>query len=335
MRRIRQNVDPAVSAYHQTLKEQPQEEDYAPGKMGKLFAGLSGLGAGIHDPSSGGATAIAQLRAPYKEAMGAYQTKLSGAREGANLAREDQQTQLKGISDAMASKLKYSEYKRQIAKDERDFGQKQKVDESTINKNIADVGEINARAKKLGQPEYVYEKQADGSILGINKNDTKDTVTIPAHTVEAGQLDVAKLNAGSAARQAGAAERNAATGEANSKNLGIYHDVMGKAATARAANSTARLTKPPTPYQQSRAVDMSLSILYSDPKFKKYIHKGGANEDPWSMTQDDGSPMYQEMKKQLKKHVENSLKAGSPFPGEGDDNQDDDVIDLSGPSRRR
>lgn len=318
---------PAMTEYQNQLSTMPKQEDYKPGKMQQFAAALSGIGTGLRDPSRGYETSSNIIQAPYRDAMAQFNNKLGIRKELSGIEEKSIDDQVKAMSEARAMGLNYKKFNYERQKTGAEQNLKRAEFDNTKRKTDAEI-------QKMQEASYDYKDQEDGSILGIDKSDPTKTTKIPAHTVAAGQLSAAKMNAQSSRISANAAATQAATGVASEKSLAIYRDVMGKAATTRADNATTRLNKPQSAYQQSRAVDLGLSLLYTDPKYKKYIKQGGQGEDPWSLTTDDGSPMYRQLKKDLKKAVDKSLKEGSPFSESGDDNADDDIIDLSHPRRR-
>jgi hypothetical protein len=322
------NNRPAMSDYRDQLSQMPKMDDYKPSLAGKISAAMVGGATGFRDPSKGWETAQGMVQAPYRQAMGEFSNKLGIRKELAGLEEKNVDDQTKALQEARTMGLNYDKFK---------FDQKQKLDETGLKREeFANTKKkTEAEIAKMGESNYEYSDQADGSILAIDKNDPTKRMTIPAATVKAGQLGAERMNAQSSRISANAAAENASTNKANTESLKIYRDVMGKAATSRAANAATRLAKPPTPYQQSRAVDLALSLMQRDPVWSKYISKGGRDDsEPYLLKPDDGSPMYQQMKKQLKKQVEKSIQTGSPFPDTGTDNEDDDIIDLSGPRRK-
>jgi hypothetical protein len=306
MTKIRTNPGPATSAYKDLVTKMPKQEDFAPSKMTRLGASLTGLAAGMKDPAEGPAAARSIIRAPYEDAVREYGMKLGASKTSADLEREDMRDQLSALAQARAMGLKLSEFQHKQLMDRADLKVKQ--------------DRAAAYIKKQGDPSYDHFPQADGSILAVNKTNPADRKTIPANTVQAAVLKTRQ--------EANAiAGRNASTNEANSKSLAAYRTVMGDAATKRATASVDRLNKPVTPYQQAKAVDLALSLMFRDRRFSKYIKAGDASSpEPYLMQPDDGSPLYKEFRKELKRQVEQSIKKGDPFTEEEENADDDDII---------
>lgn len=298
---------PALSDYKKQLEDMPKEDDYQLGKMGKFGAALSGFAAGMHDPAKGYELGQAIHDSPYKSAMGEFNNKLAIRKSVADIEGQSIDDQIKAMTQARSMGLKYDEFKLKQLQEQREA----EVARGNLDVNRGNL-DVNRRKAATG------DKTANATIEN-----------------QRGMLAVAGRNAATGERNAGTNAQNANTNLANSKSLASYHEVMGTAATTRANVSRDRQNKPQSPYQQAKAVDLALSLLQRDRRWGKYIKPGDAGSpEPYLMAPDDGSPMYQEFRKQVRRHVENQLKSGTPFPGEPTDEGDEDIIDITPGGRR-
>lgn len=90
---------PAMDAYLQGMKEAPNPKDYQGGAWNRIAATLSGIGAGLKNPSQGVAVARSVRMQPYEMAQEAYRQKMSGLSAA---AREESDTQSERMKIAQA-----------------------------------------------------------------------------------------------------------------------------------------------------------------------------------------------------------------------------------------
>jgi hypothetical protein len=298
--KLQSNPSPMTSEYQKMLKNVPRPEQYAPTKMDRFAAAMSGLGAGLRDPGAGYATAHEQLRTPYTTALGDYAVRLKGVGEAADLERQDLQMKLKNLSEARALGLKYDEY-----------GLRKQQQQDLTNYRNAQLGYKGQELGLKGQELGLKQKQ-----LGIQERGVKAT--------EARNEATRQFNQG----RLGIMALDAQTRQAVANSTSKYHDVMGAAATKRAqsyaervSNLNQRQTKV-SPVQQGRALQNSLLVMKTDPRWNKYIQPDSNNPSILTIADPDGSRIYDMFKEELARQVNQSLKSGTPFEDESDEDND-------------
>jgi len=296
LQRINGTRGPALNEYQTALKTQPTREQYAPSGKRRILASV--IGALTQDPRLVNKT----LDDPYDKARETYDLKMRNLGESAKLEQDERESNVKGLSDAYNFGLKYSEFQQTKKNQDRTA--------TTAEGNLkVNQQRVQAYIDSIAKPRHRYENQQNGSILEINE-DTGATRIIPAKTVEAGTLGVARANAETNRRR-----------QWDTKNYQEGNLIEQRRRTEKGTSHR------PSPSEQTKAIDTALSLLYRDPKFKRFITVGDdSSVEPWVMTEDDGSPTYAAFKKRLAEIVKQELEAGSPFDDETVDDADGSFI---------
>lgn len=114
---------PALTRYRSGMQNMPKREEYDLGKMGKLGAALAGFGAGFRNPAEGIVVARSLRDAPYKRALEDYSLEMDNLGNEAQFEHDDRTTKLKGLDLEL-----------EALKDNRTFGETQRVNSSLINR---------------------------------------------------------------------------------------------------------------------------------------------------------------------------------------------------------
>lgn len=279
------NVGPGIRAYRQHLTTMPDREQYRPSGWDRFAAALSGFSAGMRNPGEGIAVARDINEAPYRSAMEDYAARGAGLRERAEMEQDELNSKLRALQQARALGLRYDEYELR----RRESEAKMRNDAANVDINRA---RADAYVKSVGRNRYNGTPQQDGSVLWVNENDPRDTHITKGNSVAAGQLGVARTNAGANVRRAN-------TSAAAQQETGRHNREMEKRPTAA--------DRPPLPRAQQDAEDLALTQMAADPIFSDYIRvKGGLPE----VVEDDGSPDYQDFLDALDAKVEEILTKG-------------------------
>lgn len=305
--RLQSGNGPALTAYQNELKYQPQYEDYKPGtgrRIGAtLAAAMSGYGGGV---GAGLATGSQILDAPYATARSEYNSKIRNMAASAKLEETQNKNSLNSLAQARALGLKYDQYKLR----EAEVNGKQKVAETNA---ATSRDRAKAWIAKQGRKGYKYTQQEDGSLLATNTSDPADVYTVPAKTIAAAQLKVNRRNADSTAA-------NSATAASNATSLAEFRKGDLKIRGEKEAR-LGKTGKTVAPSQQAYARDNALRELFSDPRFNKFVIQ--SDKGTFEATVDDKSLMYQEFKKRLKRLTEASIL--SKVALDDDDDSDADI----------
>jgi hypothetical protein len=288
---LQNQMGPGLQAYKKYLTELPNRDDYKPNVMTRVAAGLTGFSQGLRDPGQGVRVASDMLDSGYNDAVTDYRNKGVGLKEQAGLEQDELDSKIKALQNARAMGLKYDEFELKRLVDMA------KTQNDTTTANAA-MTRATAYAKAQQNGDYDMIPQQDGSVLAVNKKDKNDTKIIPAHTVAAGQLGVAR-------GQLGVAQTNAKTQQGM---LGVAQENANTNVTNAATRYTAEQNriKNPNPRVQQDAEDLALRQMASDPLFKDFIKtddKGFLNVIP-----DDGSDDYQDFITALNAKTEEALK---------------------------
>jgi hypothetical protein len=138
-----------------------------------------------------------------------------------------------------------------------------------------------AYADSVRRPGYDAVPQQDGSVLYVNKTNPADRQVVPAKSIAAGQLGVARKNAETNVRRANSYA-------ASVSETGRHNQEMEKRPTGGT----------PSPNAQQDAEDMALDELSMDPDFKDFIKLEGGSfmtgKGAYKVpAEDDGSEEYQ------------------------------------------
>jgi hypothetical protein len=274
MQRIQGAGSPALTAYKQALAQQPTREQYAPGLGKRLLTALAG-GAITYGGGNGYDMAREVQDRPYNRAVESYGTRLKGLGEQADIEQGTVDSQLKMLQNARAMGLKYDEFKlKQLESQNR-------MQNDTITARAAQT-RAQAYAENMQKPGYDSIPQQDGSVLYVNQRNPADTITVPAKTVAAGQLGVARQNAQTNVRRANTYDRSVTE---DARHNGVME--------TRPTGGT------PSPNAQQDAEDMALDELAMDPDFADFVkEEGGSGFGPWkkpgyrTVAPDNGSEEY-------------------------------------------
>lgn len=294
---IYNSAGPGLQAYKEALATQPNRDDYKPGIWKRLGTALAG-GAVTYGGGDGYGMAKQVQEEPFQKAMTDYATKLGGLRERAGMEQDEAETRIRALQQARAMGLKYDEFELKRLEAQN------RMTNATTTANAA-MKRAEAYAAAQARPGYDAHAQEDGSVLYVNKNNPAEKITVPAKTVAAGQLGVARRNASTA-------ERNATT------NAGQLDVARTRAATdaARGAayveNAGRNRNRPATPDAQRDAVDNALSEMMSDPVFKEFIQLDDKGFP--SPIEDDGSEDYQDFLEALNERADQILKGNVRRP---------------------
>lgn len=297
MNRIQNEGSPSLTAYKEALSHQPTREEHAPGVWKRLGTALAG-GAIAYGGGDGYGMAKEVQDAPYKHAIEDYDRKLKGLGEQADIEQDATDSRLKMLQNARAMGLKYDQYELQKLEAQS------RMTNATTTANAA-LKRAEAYAAQQAKPGYDTHAQEDGSVLYVNKNNPADRHVVPAKTVAAGQLGVARTNAGTAQRNARTAEGQLGVAQANASTSAArgaaYVDTVGKPRPAA--------SRVPTPDVQQDAEDNALRQMATDPLFKGFI---GADDKGFpTVTEDDGSEDYQDFLEALDAKVAEILSGKS------------------------
>lgn len=278
---LENNPSPGLQAYKDYLTRMPKPEDNRPGAMTRIAAGLSGFSAGLRDPGEGVKVAQELNSSKYRGAIRDYANEGIGLKEQASLENTERDDKLKALQNARAMGLKYDEF---------DLKRRETEAQMTNQATTANAAMKRAEAYAAAQakPGYDAQPQQDGSLLYINKSNPADRITVPAKTIQAGQLGVARTNAATAQGQLGVARTNASTNQVNAGINAVRAETGSRAADAAAK----RGVKAPTPQAQAQAEANALNMMRTDPLFKKYVIVG--KDGYGSVADDDGTLDYQD-----------------------------------------
>lgn len=290
MERLQNNVGPGLQAYKDYLTRLPKREDYRPTVWTRIASALTGASMGLRNPAEGVQAAQDLNSSDYRSAVADYANEGIGLKERANLEQDELDSKIRALSNARAMGLKYDEFALKQAEAEA----KARQGETTAN---AAMLRARAYAQSVQKPGYDAQPQQDGSVLYVNKANPKDTITVAAKTIAAGQLGVARSNAATNARNANIAQQNADTNRTRAYDYGRYVDQAGGRGHIH------------TPQEQSQAEDLALRQMASDPMFQDFI---SSDKDGYmNVSGDDGSEDYQDFLTALDAKVQEILKGGT------------------------
>lgn len=284
MQRIDQD-GPGMQKYREALSQMPTREENKPGAFTRIAAALSGFGAGMRSPGAGIETAQAINEHGYDNAMSDYAKRLGTLKESAGMEQDDKDTKLKMLQQARAMGLAYDQY--QLKKLESEAKRDTDASQAQTARMRAE-----AYAQAQSRPGYDSIPQQDGSVLFVNKSNPADRQVVPAQTVAAGQLGVARTNA-----RTGQLNARTAQGELeNNVRRTNISETQGADASRRGwaglSIRNAQGGQGVTPTQQRGASLAVLREMMGDEAFKHFISLDESGTP--QMIADDGSEDYQD-----------------------------------------
>lgn len=262
---------PMTSAYRrEVLGGAPLRENYQPGKMTRLAAGLSGMSAGYKDAGKGITTAMGVNETPWRNAYDDYISGVERLGKGAALEGDEGDFRVKQMMLARSMGIDAAKLEQQ-----RDY--------QTQTAATARYAAETARMK-LDDPDWEKYDTPSG-VQFWNKKNPNDRMLVPGKTVAGMQAEAAQQNARS----------NAANAASNSHRAGIY----GRDVDSRIEDRTRRQqmakevlelkvregagqpggTKGKgtpqywTAREQSDAREVALRDLLTDPDYGQYVEE--------------------------------------------------------------
>lgn len=282
---------PMTSAYRrEVLGGAPLRENYQPGKLTRLAAGLSGMSAGYKDAGKGITTAMGVNETPWRNAYDDYTSGVERLGKGAALEGDEGDYRVKQMMLARSMGLDAAKLEQQ-----RNY--------QTQTAATARFAAETARLK-LDDPDWEKYDTPEG-VQFWNKKNPNDRILVPGKTVAGMQAEAAQQNA-----RSGAA--NAAT---NARRAGIY----GRDVDSRISDRTTRqqmakevlglkvregagqpgggrgTTQYWTADQQSDAREVALRELLTDPEMSQYISEPEENGTDFYGVDDDAPEAFNKL----------------------------------------